>query len=98
MFAATFMLTLANPTTILSFAALFAGLGLFGTMSGGAAAGVLTAGVFLGSMLWWIFLSGAVSLLRARVPRTALFWVNRVSGALLVAFGGYVLAIALVTR
>ena len=98
MFAATFLLTLANPTTILSFAALFAGLGLIGSMRDAAAASMLTAGVFAGSMLWWIFLSGAVTLLRARVPRTALFWVNRVSGLLLVAFGAYVLATVAVLR
>lgn len=98
MFAATFLLTLANPTTILSFAAVFAGLGLVGAMRGGAAAGVLTLGVFAGSMLWWVLLSGTVSALRSRVPRGALVWVNRLSGLLLVAFGVYVLAGAFATH
>jgi threonine/homoserine/homoserine lactone efflux protein len=98
MFAATFLLTLANPPTILSFAAIFAGLGLVGAMRGGAAAGVLTLGVFGGSMLWWILLSGTVSALRMRVPRAALVWVNRSSGLLLGAFGVYVLGDALVGR
>jgi len=98
MFAATFLLTLANPTTILSFAAVFAGLGLVGAMRGGAAAGVLTLGVFAGSMLWWMLLSGTVSALRARVPSRALVWVNRASGLLLVAFGAYVLAAAFLAR
>jgi threonine/homoserine/homoserine lactone efflux protein len=98
MFAATFLLTLANPSTILSFAAVFAGLGLVGATRGGAAAGVLTLGVFAGSMLWWILLSGMVSALRTRVPRTALVWVNRVSAFLLGAFGVYVLGNALVGR
>lgn len=98
MFAATFLLTLANPTTILSFAAVFAGLGLVGAMRGGVAAGVLTLGVFAGSMLWWMLLSGTVSALRARVPKAALLWVNRLSGLLLLAFGIYVLAGALLAR
>lgn len=98
MFAATFLLTLANPSTILSFAAVFAGLGLVGAMSGGAAAGVLTLGVFAGSMLWWMLLAGTVSALRTRVPRTALVWVNRASGLLLSAFGVYVLASAFFAR
>lgn len=92
MFAATFLLTLANPTTILSFAAVFAGLGLVGAMRGGMAAGLLTLGVFAGSMLWWMLLSGTVSALRSRVPRGALAWVNRASGLFLIAFGVYVLA------
>jgi len=91
MFAATFLLTLANPATILSFAAVFAGLGLVGTVNGGAAALVLTLGVLAGSMLWWIILAGTVSALRTRVPRTALVWVNRMSGLLLGGFGLWVL-------
>jgi putative LysE/RhtB family amino acid efflux pump len=98
MFVATFLLTLANPSTILSFAAVFAGLGLIGAMRGTAAAGVLTLGVFAGSMLWWVLLSGTVSALRTRVPRTALVWVNRASGLLLGAFGIYVLGNALAGR
>jgi threonine/homoserine/homoserine lactone efflux protein len=98
MFAATFLLTLANPSTILSFAAVFAGLGLVGAMRGGTAAGVLTLGVFAGSMLWWILLSGTVSALRTRVPRAALDWVNRGSGLLLGGFGIYVLGDALLGR
>lgn len=98
MFAATFLLTLANPATILSFAVVFAGLGLAGAMKGGAAAGVLTLGVFGGSMLWWMLLAGTVSALRARVSRYALLWVNRGSGLLLGAFGIYVLAGAFYAR
>jgi threonine/homoserine/homoserine lactone efflux protein len=98
MFAATFLLTLANPTTILSFAAVFAALGLIGEMSSGATAGVLTLGVFAGSMLWWILLSGAVSALRSRVSPSALVWVNRASGVLLFGFGVYVLGIMVFMR
>ncbi|MCL4801753.1 MAG: LysE family translocator [Burkholderiales bacterium] len=95
MFAATFLLTLANPATILSFAAVFAGLGLVGAMRAAAAAAVLVAGVFAGSMLWWIVLSGTVSALRQRVPPAALGWVNRASGVLLGGFGLWVLRGAL---
>ena len=48
---------------------------------------VLVAGVFLGSALWWLMLSGAVSALRSRVDLRALRWINRVSGLVLLAFG-----------
>lgn len=98
MFAATFLLTLANPATILSFAAVFAGLGLVGAMRGGAAATVLVLGVFAGSMLWWILLAGTVSALRDRVPHAALVWVNRASGAALGGFGLWVLWSAFAQR
>lgn len=83
--ASTFVLTLTNPTTILSFVAIFAGLGAVG--GGWLAAAALVAGVFLGSALWWLLLSGGVGLLRARVQPAALAWVNRLSGALIAGFG-----------
>ena len=90
-FTATFGLTLANPATILSFVAVFAGLGIAGAGSWREAT-VLVAGVFLGSALWWLILSGTVGALRSRLDLSALRWVNRLSGAVLVAFGVAALA------
>jgi threonine/homoserine/homoserine lactone efflux protein len=86
-YASTFLLTLANPMTILSFAAIFAGLGLAAGAGGYGSAAALVTGVFLGSAAWWLALSGGVSLLRARVTRGGLRWVNRVSGLILLGFG-----------
>ena len=88
--ASTVALTLTNPTTILSFAAVFAGLGLAGTSY--AAAGLTVVGVFLGSALWWVILSGGVNLLRARFDARAMRWVNVVSGLLLLGFAVFALA------
>ena len=56
-YASTFFLTLTNPTTILSFAAIFAGLGVAGADNALSAA-LLVLGVFLGSAAWWLILSG----------------------------------------
>lgn len=83
---ATFALTMANPATILSFAAMFAGLGL-ASSSGPAAAVVVVAGVFLGSLGWWALLSGGVALARRKLPPRFALWSARASGATLVAFG-----------
>jgi threonine/homoserine/homoserine lactone efflux protein len=90
-FASTLFLTLTNPTTILSFVAVFAGLGLADT-GDHVAALTLVAGVFLGSALWWLLLSGGVGMLRTRFDARGLLWVNRVSGAVIVAFGVFALA------
>ena len=51
-FSSTFVLTLANPATILSFAAIFAALGLAESDSQLVAGSSMVAGVFLGSLLW----------------------------------------------
>ena len=86
-FGSTFALTLSNPMTILSFVAVFAGLGI-GSTAGRPLAGVLlVAGVVTGSAAWWLLLSGGVSLLRARFDERALRWVNRAAAAVIGAFG-----------
>jgi threonine/homoserine/homoserine lactone efflux protein len=87
-YASTLILTLANPATILSFAVIFAAFGLGATIDTRAAAS-LVLGVFAGSALWWFILSGGTSLVRSRVSPAWMLAVNRVSGAVLIAFGIY---------
>jgi threonine/homoserine/homoserine lactone efflux protein len=86
-YATTFILTLTNPMTILSFAAVFAGLGFGGRADDYAGAALLVSGVFLGSAFWWLLLSGSVGLLREKCSAQHLRWVNRVSGAVIAGFG-----------
>ena len=90
-YASTFVLTLTNPSTIISFAAVFAGLGLAGA-GRGQGAGWLVLGVFCGSAAWWLLLSGVVGLMRERVGARTMLWVNRVSGVVIAGLG--VVAIA----
>jgi threonine/homoserine/homoserine lactone efflux protein len=84
-YLSTLALTLTNPLTILSFAALFVGLGVTGGDAAGAA--LLTAGVFVGSASWWVILTTAVGSLRSRITPTWLRRVNRVSGLIIGGFG-----------
>ncbi len=91
-FASTFFLTLTNPMTLISFAAIFAGLGLAGSGGGYLSAGILVMGVFLGSAFWWVLLAGGTGLFRERFSRNGLRWVNRVSGAIITGFGLLALA------
>ena len=92
--AATFALTIANPATILSFAAMFAGLGLADDASA-TAAGLAVAGVFLGSLMWWALLSGGVALTRSRLPAGSARVVARISALMLIALGVWALVPAL---
>jgi threonine/homoserine/homoserine lactone efflux protein len=79
-------LTMTNPLTIVLFAGMFAGIGL-ATGAGFADALVLTVAVWLGSTTWWLVLVSVVAWLRERFSMEAMLWVNRISGAALVAFG-----------
>lgn len=82
-YASTVFLTLTNPSTIISFLAVFAGFGL-ANATGFASASLLVAGVFLGSAVWWLILSQSVGLLRHRFSVAHMAWVNRLSGALMM--------------
>jgi len=86
-YASTLLLTLSNPATILSFAAVFAGAGLAAGSRDYGLALSLVLGVFSGSALWWLVLSSLVSIFRTRLSGHGLVWVNRFSGVLIAGFG-----------
>ena len=83
-YASTFLLTLTNPLTIITFLGIFAGLGAAEVSRTDAPFMVL--GVFLGSALWWTLLSSGVGIFPARISSNLLQWVNRLSGAMIVLF------------
>lgn len=93
--AQTALLTAGNPQTILTFVALIGGIGIgigAGEAEWGRAA-VLVLGVFLGSAVWWLVLAGGVAgVLRGRLGRARIRWINRGAGLVIAGFG--LLAIA----
>jgi threonine/homoserine/homoserine lactone efflux protein len=86
-YASTLLLTLTNPLTILSFAVIFAGLGVGATGGNYLTAALVVAGVFSGSATWWCILTGGISLLRKRFTTRWLRWLNRISGTAIAIFG-----------
>lgn len=89
-FLSTLGLTLANPPTILAFAAIFAGLGL--VTSDYAGAGLVVLGVFLGSAGWWIVLAAGAGWLRNRIGPKLVRAINVVSGLSILGFAAWQLA------
>src|ERR1017187_5022165 len=85
-FISALLLTVTNPTTVLSFLAVLATLGL-GKHRPLWQTSLLVAGIFCGSMTWWTILVGAVNLLRGRVTDRTMRWMNRVAGIAIGAFG-----------
>lgn len=86
-YSSTFFLTITNPITIMAFAGIFAGLGLAADNRSLLSLASMVAGVFLGSMFWWLFLSSVVSRYRNRFGERQMLWVNRVSGLVILGFG-----------
>ena len=76
-----------NPLTILAFAGIFASLGLGSAFVDSGSAVLLVLSVFAGSALWWLVLSGAVSMLKTKLTTSHLRWINRFSGAIVIGFG-----------
>lgn len=89
-FLSTLGLTLANPPTILAFAAIFAGLGL--VANDYATAATVVVGVFLGSASWWILLAAGAGWLRGRIGPALFRAINVVSGLSILAFAAWQLA------
>ena len=88
-YASTFLLTVTNPMTILAF------LGMFSARlpaDGPSSPLALVLGVFLGSALWWLTLSGVVGIVREKFTPAWMRWVNRTSGAVIVVFAILTLA------
>ncbi len=89
-FGSTLALTLANPMTIMSFAAVMASVGV--GAAGATSVAAFVVAVFAGSALWWLMLAGGVGLFRSRISPRALGWVNVASGVMLVGFGALAVA------
>lgn len=87
-YTTTFILTITNPMTILSFIAVFAGLGLGSTHTNYIDALGLVIGITFGSALWWLFLSGGVAfILHKRVNTKIMRIINIISGLIILGFG-----------
>ncbi len=85
-YVSTFFVTLTNPVTFLSIAAVFAGLGNTGAYRDLTPMIALVLGLFIGSMLWWFLVSNSIHLFRRKKTDLELRWVNGISGVLITGF------------
>jgi threonine/homoserine/homoserine lactone efflux protein len=85
-YLSTLGLTITNPATIISFAALAATLSL-GAGGGFAKPALVVVGVLMGSAAWWCVLATAVSRLRARMTPAAVRGLSLFSGIAIIGLG-----------
>jgi threonine/homoserine/homoserine lactone efflux protein len=82
----TLGLVLTNPISILYFTAIISSVGAASNL---LSASMMVFGVFMGSVLWWSFLSFIASLLKSKITTQSLKLINYISGAVIAAFGAW---------
>ncbi len=84
-------MVMTNPATLFFFVASFGAAGLAGighdTVAHRLNAALVVTGVFGGSMVWWLIISGAARSFRSRITDRHLVWLNRGTAAALTLFG-----------
>ncbi len=86
-FSSAFVLTIANPTLLITLTALFAALRVHGEVGAYAKSGLAALAVLLGSVLWWVVAVSVLDRLRPWLSGERLLWLNRITGALVTVLG-----------
>lgn len=83
--ASAFFLTIANPATMLFFAGVFTSLGIHQAFHREAL--MIVGGIFLGSILWWVFLASFSSGVRHKIAPSSIGKIKIISGFFLMILG-----------
>lgn len=85
-------LTISNPLTLLLFGAVFAGFGIIQGNADFKSIFLLVCGVFMGALSWWTLLTGFVNLFRSKFRLKRVWWLNKITGMLIILFSFVALA------
>lgn len=85
-YGSTLGLTITNPATVISFAALAAALGA-GISGGYVRPVLLTLGVTVGSLTWWCVLAVLADAIRARITPRVVRVISVASGLAIIVLG-----------
>ncbi|WP_133241477.1 LysE family translocator [Balneicella halophila] len=85
-FISIFFLTLSNPLILGVFLAFFTGAA---SMEDASIQNIILIlfGVFIGAIFWWFSLTLSVSLFRKKFRFRNLFWINKITGIVILVFG-----------
>lgn len=97
-FISIFFLTLSNPITVFVFGAVFASSGLIKVNNTFFDLIQIVIGVFVGAMLWWLILTNFVNMFRAKFRLKRLWWINKITGAVIVIFGIFVFVASIMMK
>jgi threonine/homoserine/homoserine lactone efflux protein len=91
-FFTSFAVTISNPITILAFGTIFAGFKMIDTQSSMIHVTTLVATVFTGALIWWGTLVSLVSVFKKRIRLRNLWWINKITGIMIILFAIFVAA------
>ncbi|HOT13682.1 MAG TPA: LysE family transporter [Bacteroidales bacterium] len=80
-------LTLSNPLAVFLFIAIFAGLNVVNGVKSFVSLGFVFTGIFIGASLWWLTLTSFVNIYRDKFRLKNLWWLNKITGVLIVILG-----------
>lgn len=83
----TFALTLTNPFTFLCFAAIYTGLEITPSDQEILPTSILSLGILLGAVIWWMILTFGVILIGRKFRLNSSPLLNRISGGILTGCG-----------
>ncbi len=86
-FSTSFLFTVSNPFSLLSYLVVFAGFGLTLEWREMLKGSYLLFGIFVGSSLWWFLLAESISHFKTYFTKKAIFWINRITGLAIFCFG-----------
>lgn len=86
-FISAFLVTLTNPITVISFAAIYAAIDIPHLAEDTRWGMALTVGVFVGAAVWWFLLTAVAGFFHGRLAERGVLWINRISGGMILAFG-----------
>ncbi len=85
----TFLLTMANPLTLLGLVGVVAAAGVGGPAYSHTDTIILGGGIFVGSASWWLLLSNLAGWLGHKLGNHTLHVINIIAGALIITFGSW---------
>ncbi len=85
-FITSFLVTISNPITILAFGVIFSSFSMIDKSTEPVEISMILASVFAGALLWWMTLISIVSLFKKKIRLRNLFWINKITGVLIVIF------------
>jgi threonine/homoserine/homoserine lactone efflux protein len=86
MFFSSVGIALSNPMPVLSYIAIFASFRIIFNVNEMIEPVSFISGFFIGAFIWWTILTSSINLFRHRFNLRILWWFNKISGSLIMAF------------